>query len=86
MPSSYHIGPHYESLVRDLVDSGRYTSASEVIRDALRLMEEREELRNTKLKALREAIRQGVESGPAIPAEDVFETLEARLSGSGRNR
>jgi antitoxin ParD1/3/4 len=86
MPSSYHIGPHYESLVRHLVDSGRYTSASEVIRDALRLMEEREELRTTKLEALREAIRQGVESGPDIPAEDVFQSLEARISGFGRSR
>ena len=84
MPSSYHIGSHYESLVRELVESGRYASASEVIRDALRLMEEREEERQAKLEALREAIREGVESGPGIPSEDVFSDVEARLARQGR--
>lgn len=46
-------------LVRELVDSGRYASASEVLRDGLRLLEEREEQRWAKLDALREAIREG---------------------------
>jgi antitoxin ParD1/3/4 len=41
MPSSYTIGEHYEAFVRALVDSGRYASASEVLRDSLRLLEER---------------------------------------------
>lgn len=85
MPSSYHIGSHYESLVRELVESGRYASASEVIRDALRLMEEREDLRQAKLDALREAIREGVESGPGIPSEDVFADIEALLARQGRS-
>lgn len=82
MPSSYNIGSHYESFVRELVDSGRYASASEVLRDGLRLLEEREEQRQAKLAALREAIREGVESGPGIPADKVFDRLEAKYRES----
>ena len=84
MPASYSIGSRYEALVRELVESGRYASASEVVRDSLRLLEEREEQRKAKLAALREDIRRGVESGPGIPAEQVFERLEAKYGGGSR--
>ena len=57
MPSSYTLGDHYEEFVRRLVGSGRYSSASEVVRDSLRLLEEREETRQAKLAALREVVR-----------------------------
>lgn len=67
MPSSYTLGTHFEGLVRDLVDSGRYASASEVLRDGLRLLEEREDRHQAKLEALREAIREGIESGAPEP-------------------
>lgn len=58
--------------------SGRYSSASEVIRDALRMMEEREELRETQIKHLRQQIQEGRESGAGIPADKVFDRLEAK--------
>jgi antitoxin ParD1/3/4 len=83
MPSSYNIGERYEALVRGLVESGRYASASEVVRDALRLVEEREDQRRAKLEALREAIREGVNSGPTIAADEVFERLQRRYEGAG---
>ena len=69
MPSSYTLGDHFEGLVRGLVDSGRYASASEVVRDALRLLEEREQLREAKLAALRADIAAGFDSGPAEPLD-----------------
>lgn len=69
MPSSYTIGEHYEKFVRDLVDSGRYASASEVLRDGLRLMEEREWVREIKLKELRAEIQRGLDSGDSGPLE-----------------
>ena len=53
MPSSYSIGDHYEAFAKDLVASGRYASVSEVLRDGLRLMEEREALRAWKLAELK---------------------------------
>ncbi|MDX8459251.1 type II toxin-antitoxin system ParD family antitoxin [Mesorhizobium humile] len=76
MPASYNIGSRYEAFVRELVESGRYASASEVVRDSL--LEEREEQRQVKLAALREDIRKGKESGPGIPASEVLDRLEAK--------
>lgn len=85
MPSSYNIGSRYETFVRELVDSGRYASASEVMRDGLRLLEEREEQRRVKLDALKQAIREGIASGPGVPADEVLARLEARYGGGSRN-
>ncbi|CDM63123.1 MULTISPECIES: type II toxin-antitoxin system ParD family antitoxin [Rhizobium] len=78
MPASYSIGSHYEALVQELVKSGRYASASEVVRDSLRMLEEREEQRAAKLSALREEIRKGVVSGDGLPAASVLNRLEAK--------
>lgn len=69
MASSYTLGNHYETFIRDLLATGRYASASEVVRDGLRLLEDREKHREAKLIALREAIREGLESGPAEPLD-----------------
>lgn len=73
MPSSYTIGEHFETMVKELIDSGRYSSASEVMRDGLRMVEEREQLRQIKLKALQAAIQEGLASGPSEPwdVEDI---------------
>jgi antitoxin ParD1/3/4 len=79
MPSSYVIGDHFEAFVKDQVQQGRYASASEVIRDGLRALQEREQIRTAKLDALRAAIQQGVDSGPGIPAEEVFADVRARI-------
>jgi antitoxin ParD1/3/4 len=65
MPSSYTLGAHYERFINSLVESGRYASASEVVRDGLRLMEAREKAREAKLTALRRDIAEGFASGPA---------------------
>ena len=78
MPSSYAIGPHFESFIKQKIESGRYSSASEVIRDALRLFEENEELRATQIKNLRQQLQEGRESGVGIPADQVFDRLETK--------
>ena len=79
MPSSYSIGEHYEAFAKELVASGRYASVSEVLRDGLRLMEEREALRAWKLNELKKAIQEGLDSGPAEPMESLEDFLvEAR--------
>ena len=48
-----------QALVETLVQSGRYQNASEVLRDGLRLIEERERIGQVKLKALKQAARLG---------------------------
>ncbi len=78
MPSSYTLGDHYEDFVRRLVGSGRYSSASEVMRDGLRLLEEREETRQAKLAALRQAIDEGVTSGAPEPHDMASVKADAR--------
>ncbi|MGO3927102.1 type II toxin-antitoxin system ParD family antitoxin [Rhodopseudomonas pseudopalustris] len=65
MATSYTVGKHYEAFIKSLVESGRYSTASEVMRDGLRLIEEREERRKAKLEALRGEIQNGLDSGPA---------------------
>ena len=69
MASSYTLGEHFEGFVKEMVESGRYASASEVMRDSLRLMEERERLRQVKLASLRQMIQEGLDSGPAAPLD-----------------
>ena len=65
MATSYSIGKHFESFIESLLESGRYSTASEVMRDGLRLVEEREQRRQAKLEALRAEIQKGFDSGLA---------------------
>lgn len=60
-----NLTPRLEELVRAKVASGLYTSASEVVREALRLMEEQDRLRAAKLEQLRQDVSQGLGSGPS---------------------
>ena len=80
MCMNVNLTPQLEELVRSKVASGMYTSASEVVREALRLMDERDRLRTAKLEQLREDIRQGFDSGPgqAWSAEETKREGRAR--------
>lgn len=65
MGMNVNLTPQLEDLVRSKVASGLYTSASEVVREALRLMDEQDRLRQAKLEQLRSDVRQGLASGPS---------------------
>ena len=67
MSINVNLTPELEGLIRQKVSSGRYNSASEVVREALRLMEAEDKLRAAKLQHLRYDIQEGLESGPARP-------------------
>jgi len=71
-----------EQLVHEKVESGMYYSASEVIRDALRLLQERDELRQHRIQAVRDQIDRGfeqLERGEGIDGDEFFE--EPRQKG-----
>jgi antitoxin ParD1/3/4 len=67
MGMNVNLTPQLEEMVRAKVSSGLYTSASEVVREALRLMEEQDRLRQVKLDELRSEVRKGLKSGPSEP-------------------
>ncbi len=83
MPSSYVIGDHFESFIKEQIQQGRYASASEVVRDGLRALEDRERLRAAKLDVLRGEIQRGSDSGAGIPAKTVFVAARKRVAQSG---
>jgi antitoxin ParD1/3/4 len=77
-----HLTDELERLVKTKVQSGRYNSASEVVREALRLLEERDELRALRKEELRKKIAEGieaVEAGRVQDGEEVFERIDAEL-------
>ena len=76
MGMNINLTPQLEEMVRQKVASGLYTSASEVVREALRLMEEQDRLRAAKLEQLRGDIREGLNSGAAT-AWDAAEIKQA---------
>ena len=78
MPTSVALSPHFEHFIREQVDSGRYNNASEVVRAGLRLLEDQQQQASIKLEALRAAITAGLASGPGVPADEVFDRLEAK--------
>ena len=59
--TSVSLGNYFESFVDGTITEGRYKNASEVIRAGLRLLEEEE----SKIKSLRQAIKEGIDSGIA---------------------
>ena len=76
MPSSVALG-NLESTVKRLVESGRYNSRSEVLREGVRLVEEREKT----LAALDAALERGhadADAGRVHDADEVFSELKAR--------
>jgi antitoxin ParD1/3/4 len=65
-------------FVKAKVDSGRYTSSSEVVREALRLLEKQDREEADKLAWLRQAYQEGLNSGPAEPLDLATLKIEAQ--------
>lgn len=78
MGMNVNLTPQLEELVREKVSSGLYNSASEVVRDALRLMEEQDRFREAKLTQLRSEIKRGKASGVSEPWDSKGVKQQAR--------
>ena len=70
------LGERWEAFVSDIVKRGRYGSASEVVREGLRLVEERE----AKLRSLRAMLDDSIEKGGEASEADIDAALEAKAA------
>ncbi|MFC7555995.1 type II toxin-antitoxin system ParD family antitoxin [Pseudoroseomonas wenyumeiae] len=71
------------ATLKATVAQGEYASTSEIIREALRDWTRARDTERRELEMLRQAIRAGLDSGPGLPAEDVFAELRARYVRKG---
>ena len=72
--TSINLGDHFTGFLSDLTESGRYGSVSEAVRAALRLLEEEE----ARYSALRQALKEGEESGECTES---FDSIVAEAIG-----
>ncbi|OYQ33504.1 addiction module antidote protein [Niveispirillum lacus] len=78
---------HHEKVIEELVRSGRYQNASEVLREGIRLIEKREAAEKAKLEALRAAVTLGatqIDNGEYLEFDeqglsDFFDSIEAEI-------
>jgi antitoxin ParD1/3/4 len=80
MPTSVALSSHFETFIRNQVESGRYNNVSEVVRAGLRLLEDAERQKAIELQALKNDIAAGKASGAALAAEPVFDRLQAKYA------
>lgn len=70
--------PELEKFIAKKVKSGMYQTASEVVRDALRSLDEKGKLREAEIQRVRDKIAKGIaelDAGLGVPAEEVFRKL-----------
>jgi antitoxin ParD1/3/4 len=79
MTLNVSLTPQLEELVKAKVSSGMYNSASELVREALRLLDERDQVREMRLQALRKAVQEGIDSLSLNP--DTVVNTWLRLAG-----
>ena len=74
--TSFVLGEHFEKLINQQIHTGRYSSASEVVRDALHMFEEQQ----SAIKRLNDAIEEGYASGisESFDWDELFEQSVSR--------
>lgn len=79
------LSPQQATRIQQAVETGDYASNSEVLRDALRLWEQREEIRALEIAKLKRAYAEGMASGPArdVEADDLLASFKARAAMCG---
>ncbi|HEY5794159.1 MAG TPA: type II toxin-antitoxin system ParD family antitoxin [Bosea sp. (in: a-proteobacteria)] len=82
-PLTISLSPKQLSRLSQAVESGAYASNSEVVRDALRLWEQREEIRALELARLKQAYEEGIASGEPVEMtpEELISRIKAKVFG-----
>ena len=82
-------GGPYADLIRELVESGEFNNAAEVVLEGLALLQQQELMRKAARDKLRADIQVGIDQadrGECVPAEQVFAELEAKLKAKAEQR
>jgi len=88
MSTNVSLTPELEKFLQKKVKSGGYKSVSEVIREGLRLLKEKDKENEIKLKALKLEIQKGIQSGPSSPLniESIKEQGRKRLQSLNKKK
>jgi antitoxin ParD1/3/4 len=84
-----NLGTVFDSFIADLLKTGLYQSQSEVVREGLRLLKEKEELKNLRLAELRKEIAIGSEQadrGEFVDGEETFAAIRRRSAERKRGK
>lgn len=81
MAKNVSLGKYFDDFVEEKVRSGRYATASEVIRDGLRQLEKQERRESERLEILRAEVRKGLDDPEYIDGETAFRELDAIIEG-----
>jgi antitoxin ParD1/3/4 len=85
-PVTISLSPQQVERLNTAVESGAYASSSEVIREALRLWEQREEMRALEIARLKQAYEEGLASGEPVDGSSAMSKLRSELFGSRSER
>jgi antitoxin ParD1/3/4 len=80
MSVNVSLTPELEAMVQERVRAGRYTSASEVVREALRLLADRDEFRQARLAEIRGKVDEGLRSLDGDEGRDGDEVIDEILA------
>ena len=80
MGKELSFGAELDAMMDALIEQGRYRSRHDIVMYGLHLVEEREAQRQWKIEKLRAFVQEGIDSGPGIPADEVFDRLEAKYA------
>ena len=81
------LNPHFDSFINKLVNSGQYNSASEVVREGLRLLEQQKISEQAEIEFFRREIQKGIDSGSSTPwnKERYLDKAHQRLKEAGHD-
>jgi antitoxin ParD1/3/4 len=84
-----NLGTVFDKFIAELLNTGMYQTQSEVVREGLRLLKEREELKQLRLAELRKEIAIGSEQadrGEFVDGEETFAEIRRRSAGRKRGK